>query len=166
MSDFKVISGMIGGQAIDATSTTPNHRLGQCVRAIDMATTDYGVGEFMYLLGVASTVVGSIVNVSEDGFTTTLGVANSVGTIATAMSINVASSYGWYQVSGKAVAKSKASNADNVAQYLTSTAGSCDDAVVAGDRIHGFISGSAVDTPSTGLIEIEMNYSLTDNIAD
>ena len=121
MSDFKVISGMIGGQAIDATSTTANHRLGQCVRAIDMAT---------------------------------------------AMSINVAGSYGWYQISGKAVAKSKAANADNVAQYLTSTAGSCDDAVVAGDRIHGFISGSAVDTPSTGLIEIEMNYALTDNIAD
>ena len=166
MSDFKVISGMIGGQAIDATSTTPNHRLGQVVRAIDMSTGDYGVGEFVYAKGAASTVVGSVVNYLPDGHATALAVANSVGAVALSMSANVASSYGWDQISGLGDAKSLAGNADNAAQYLTATAGSVDDAVVAGDRVHSFMSASAVGTPSAGLVQIELQYPLTNDIAD
>tara|TARA_R110000787_G_scaffold89337_1_gene189204 strand:- start:663 stop:1163 length:501 start_codon:yes stop_codon:yes gene_type:complete len=166
MSDFKITDVVVGSQSIDETSTTQNHPLGTIVRATDTASTAYGAGEFIYLAGVASTVVGSFVTYNEDDHSSTLLVANAVGGVATAMSINVASSYGWYQITGKAVGKVKASFADNAACYGTSTAGSADDAVVAGDRIHRCISASAIDTPSTGLAELEMQRPSVDNIAD
>ena len=166
MSDFKITDTVVGSQAIDETSTTQNHPLGTIVRATDSASTAYGAGEFIYLAGVASTVVGSFVTYNEDSHSSTLLVANAVGGVALAMSINVASSYGWYQISGKAVGKVKASFADNAAVYGTATAGSADDAVVAGDRVHRCISASAIDTPSTGLAELEIQRPSVDNIAD
>ena len=53
---FTVIGGDLVGQRIDAISTTKNHPLGTIVRAVDPT---YGEAEFIYLKGVASTVVGS-----------------------------------------------------------------------------------------------------------
>ena len=147
-------------QAIADTSTTKKHDLGTIVRAVDPT---YGEGEFIYCLGEASTVVGSFVTISEDGFTTALLAANAIGRVGTAMSINVASSYGWYQISGKAVGKALAGYADNALVYATATAGSIDDAVVAGDRVKQCIGASAVDTPSTGLAEFEMDRPFMDD---
>jgi hypothetical protein len=166
MSEFRVTSGEIGVQRIDETSTTQNHPLGKIVCAEDTATTDYGEGEFIYLQGVASTVVGSVVLYSSDDFSTSLATADDEGPIATAMSANVASQYGWYQIKGKGVGKVLASFADNAHCYLTATAGSIDDAVVAGDRIHGMWGASAIDTPSTGLAELDLNYPYVDDVAD
>ena len=154
MSDFKRIGGVIGGQAIDENSATQEHPLGEIITAEDKATTAYGVGEFIYLQGVASTVVGSVVLIAEDDFSTSLASANDIGNIAFAMSACVDDEYGWYQISGKCVAKVLASFADNANVYLTATAGSVDDAIVAGDRVHKCKGASAIDTPSTGLAEI------------
>lgn len=165
MSKFQQL-GMIGGQAIDVNSASQLHQLGLCCKAVDMASTDYGVAEFIYLKGLASTLVGSCVMYSEDDYITKLAVANDAGNLAFAMSICLANEFGWYQIKGKAVGKVKSADADNVAQYLTSTAGSLDDAVVVGDRLHRVISASAVDTPSTGLAELEISYPSSDNIAD
>lgn len=100
---FQVIDGKIGLQAIAATSTTQNHALGLTVQAKDPTL---GVGEFIYLKGVGSTVVGSIVNY-DDNFQTALDTSATAGPsrpLAVAMSANVASQYGWYQISGLAVA--------------------------------------------------------------
>ena len=47
-----------GGQQIATRDTTQNHPLGTIVRGHDPT---YGEGEFIYLQGVASTIVGSIV---------------------------------------------------------------------------------------------------------
>jgi len=165
MSTYQQIS-MIGGQAIDANSTEQSHSLGLCVKAVDVASTDYGVGEFIYAKGLAATVVGSVVRYSEDDYVTKLAVANDAGSIAVAMSACVASEFGWYQIKGKGVALVKTGFADNAACYLTSTAGSVDDAVVAGDRVHRMIGGSAIGTPAAGQAEVEINYPSTDNIAD
>lgn len=93
----------IGLQDIATTSTTQNHALGMVVKAKD-ATLGYG--EFIYLKGVASTVVGSIVNY-DDAFQTALDTSAVGGPsrpLAVAMSANVASQYGWYQIGGLAVA--------------------------------------------------------------
>ncbi len=166
MSDFKSIETRVVPQDIDVNSTTQNNTLGTIIRAVDTASTGYGEGTFIYLQGLASTAVGECVMYSEDGYATKLAVANDAGSIAFAMSACVGSEYGWYQVKGKAVGLSAASNADNAAQYLTATPGTIDDAVVAGDRIHGCISASAVDTPETGQSELEINFPRTDNIAD
>jgi hypothetical protein len=164
MSDFKNIESVVYNQAIDENSTTQNAPLGTRIQAIDKATTDYGIGEFIYLKGVASTVVGSVVLIDQDDFSTSLATANDVGYLAVAMAATVASEYGWYQVKGKAVIKGLASLADNASLYLTSTAGSLDDAVVAGDRVKGYAkTASALDTPSTGLAEADIVNPFVDN---
>lgn len=150
---FQITNPVIGTQPIADTDTVQRHALGTIVNAKDPT---YGAGEFIYLLGAANTVVGSVVVYNPDNFSTTLAVANAVGPIATAMSINVASQYGWYQIQGKGVAKVLALFVDDADCYLTATAGSIDDADVAGDYIRGLKGASAIDTPSTGLAEVEM----------
>jgi hypothetical protein len=101
---YIIAEAIAGTQPIATTSTVKNHPLGKIVRAIDPV---YGEGEFIYLLGVGSTVVGSAVSYNISTYQTALA---PVGTgvpraIAFAMSANVASQYGWYQISGLVVAK-------------------------------------------------------------
>ena len=100
--------GQIGGQAVAETSTTQLHPLGT-IRAGKDPT--YGGGEFIYLLGVGSTVVGSVVTYHPATYQTALcPVGNNLSKpIAIAMSANVAAAYGWYQISGLAVASKSAS---------------------------------------------------------
>lgn len=164
MSDFIPVEARIGVQPIATTSTTQNHPLGTIIKAVDIASTAYGEGEFIYLKGVASTVVGSFVTYNMDDGTTALLAANAIGPVATAMSINdAATSYGWYQIKGKAVGKVAASFADNGLVYATATAGTADDAVVAGDRVKNCLGASAIGTPSTGLAEMEMDHPFMDD---
>jgi hypothetical protein len=154
---FVITNPVLGYPAIDshgAAGYVDTIPLGTIVNAVD---PDYGAGEFIYLKGVANTVVGSVVTYNTDDFTTTLAVANAIGPIACAMAPTVANEYGWYQISGKGVAKVLSGFADNAACYLTSTDGSIDDTLVAGDYITGMRGASAIDTPSTGLAEVEMS---------
>ncbi len=105
MADWTPSGNFVIGQAIDVTSTTKNHELGTIVT---MKNSTLGVGEFIYLKGVGSTVVGSIVNY-DDTWQTALdstAVGGPTRPLAIAMSINVAGpNYGWYQISGMATAK-------------------------------------------------------------
>ena len=96
---YKFAENSLGWQPIATTSTVKNHPIGTIVRAVDPT---YGAGEFIYLLGVASTAVGDAVTYnSTTGQTTRSAVgANKSFPIAFAMSANVASQYGWYQISG------------------------------------------------------------------
>tara|TARA_R100001377_G_scaffold29447_1_gene16015 strand:- start:2211 stop:2714 length:504 start_codon:yes stop_codon:yes gene_type:complete len=163
MSDYHITNPIAGTQNIDDTSTTQNHVLGTIVQAVDVASTAYGAGEFVYLKGLASTVLGSFVTYNADDNSTTLLAANAIGPVAVSMSINVASSFGWYQISGKAVGKALAGYADNGLVFATATAGSIDDAVVAGDRVKLAKGASAVNTPSTGLAEFEIQRPFMDD---
>lgn len=94
---------IIGAQNIADTSTTQNHPVGTIRRAFDPT---YGAGEFIYLKGCANTVVGSVVNYNGLTYLTALGYIgeNKSSPIAIAMSANVASQWGWYQISGYAIA--------------------------------------------------------------
>lgn len=150
----------IGNQQIDVNSTVQNHALGTIVQAYDET---YGAGEFIYLKGLADTAVGSWVTYNADDYSTALLAANAIGPVAVAMSACVASEYGWYQISGKAVGKALASYADNGLVYATATGGSIDDAVVAGDRVKNAKGASAVDTPSTGFAEFEIHRPWMDD---
>ena len=96
------VTNLAGAQPIANTSTEQKHVLGTIVRAWDPT---YGEGEFIYLLGVASTAVGSIVTFDASTYQTVLCAVggNIPRPIAVAMSANVASQYGWYQISGQAV---------------------------------------------------------------
>ncbi len=90
--------------ASDYTDKTP---LGTIVTAVDATL---GSGEFIYLKGIDSTVVGSIVNY-DDAFLTALD-SSAVGgpsrPLAVAMSACVTGEKGWYQISGLAVATKSA----------------------------------------------------------
>lgn len=141
----------IGSQPIADTETSQKHPLGTIVRAVD---PDKGEGEFIYLSGLASTAVGEVVVYNADDWSTKLAVANDKGPVAVAMSANVASQYGWYQISGKASALAATGFADNGDVFLTATPGTIDDADVAGDLVVGAKGASAV---SGGLADLEIH---------
>lgn len=163
MSDYQIVNPIAGMQNIADTSTTQNQVLGTIVQANDIASTAYGAGMFIYLQGVASTVLGSFVTFSQDDNSTALLAANAIGPVAISMSINVANQYGWYQIYGKGVGLALADYADNGLVFATATAGSIDDAVVSGDRVKLAIGASAVGTPSAGLAEFEIQYPFMDD---
>jgi len=157
---YAVQNAIAGTQPIAETSATQRHPLGTRVKATDPT---YGGGEFIYLKGVANTAIGSWVTFNQDDNSTTLLAANAIGPVAVAMSANVASQYGWYQIYGKAIGKALAGYADNGLVYATATAGSVDDAVVAGDRVKLALGASAFDTPSAGFAEFEIQYPFMDD---
>jgi|TARA_R100001086_G_scaffold243094_2_gene171506 hypothetical protein len=163
MSDYQIMNPIAGMQNIADTSTTQNQVLGTIVQANDVSTTAYGAGEFIYLSGVASTVLGSWVTFNQDDNTTVLLAANAIGPVAIAMAINVASQYGWYQIYGKGVGKCLTGYADNGLVFATATAGSIDDAVVSGDRVKLALGASAIGTPSAGLAEFEIQRPFMDD---
>jgi hypothetical protein len=146
----------IGVQPIAETSTTKQHDLGKIVRAKDPT---YGEGEFIYLKGVASTVVGSLVMYDQYLGTTTLNTTTGgIGPVAVAMSANVLANYGWYQVAGSAVVLAPNSMTPGANVYaLAATAASVDDAQVNGEQVLNAVVSVSTGTPSTGLGVIQIN---------
>ena len=144
---------LIGWQPITDTSTTQQHPLGMIVQAYDPT---YGTGEFIYLLGVASTAARDWVTYNADDYSTTRLVANARGPVAIAMSANVASQYGWYQISGKALGKCLTQFADDGRVYITGTAAAVDDASVAGDVVWQ-AKGASTTTVDSGYAEFEIH---------
>lgn len=140
--------GNAGFQPIAVTDTTQNHPLGTIVRAKDPT---YGEGEFIYLQGVASTIVGSVVTYTAT-YQTALcpTTANLPAAVGFAMSANVAGpNYGWYQISGVAIAAktSALALASNVAVGVK-TAGLIS-ATSAGVEIQGAMTVAKATTPKT-----------------
>jgi hypothetical protein len=120
----------------------------------------YGVGEFIYLKGVASTAVGNVVNYDLKGNTTVRGTdaaATTFGPAAIAMSANVASQYGWYQIFGTGVVTAGTVAAGKMCTILA-TAGTVDDTTTAGDYIFGLFTQSADGTPAAGQCVCMINY--------
>jgi hypothetical protein len=85
---------------IDDAAVVP---LGTIVQAFDPT---YGNGEFIYLKGVASTVLGSPVTWDGTSYQTALtaDTANQARPVAFATAAIVADKYGWYQIAGTAIA--------------------------------------------------------------
>lgn len=97
------------GSGSSTNIPTPPYTLGQIVRAFD---STLGEGEFIFLKGVASTGVSSLVTWDPTTYVTTLcaTTANQSRPVAVAMSASIGSGtaiWGWYQIGGSAtVAKS------------------------------------------------------------
>lgn len=145
---------------LTANTSPRNWKHGDIVRADDPV---YGMGEFIYLKGVASTGIGSWVLYNPDDWSTSLLAANDIGSVAVAMSANLANYSGWYQIKGRAIGKVLTGFVDNANVYSTATAGSVDDAVVAGDRVKNAKGASAIGTPSAGLAEFEIDRPFVDD---
>lgn len=159
---FKAIGPWVGSQPLTDTSTTQQHPLGTRVLGLDdnPAASNKGEAAFIYLKGVASTLVGSLVDYDQFLATTALSPATGgVGPVAVSMSANVANQFGWYQVCG--IAAVRAPNAMTVGadvHMLAATPGSVDDAAVAGEQILNAKVSTTTGTPSAGLALIEINY--------
>lgn len=116
-------------------------------------TMDKNGNIYVYMLGVASTIVGSWVTFDET-YTTTLLVTNASGPVAISMGINVASKYGWYQIWGSAEACLAASCADNAPLGFETTSGYAGDGRAAGDMIYGAISREASSSAGVYTVQI------------
>lgn len=157
---YRIIESRVVPQAIAENSTTAQNPLGTRVRAVDPT---YGEGEFIYLRNTGSTGIGTWCTYNADDFSHTTLAANAIGPVAVSMVASGNNQYTWWQISGKAVGLALALFADNADVYATGTAGSVDDAVVAGDRVKNAKGASAVGTPSAGLAEFEIHYPFMDD---
>lgn len=137
----------LGIQPIAQTSTTKNHPLGTIVRAVDGTL---GGGEFIYLQGVASTAIGSMVTYNTTGATTlSPNTANQAQPVAVAMSANVASQYGWYQLEGTAtILKTAVKVSPSVALYQSATTGRVMSTAASGKQLVGAKSVNAATVAS------------------
>lgn len=153
---FTIQENSLIGQPIGDTSASKRHALGTIVRAKDPV---YGAGEFIYLAGVAGTVVGSVVDYDINLGTTAIAPATAgTGPIAVAMSANVANQFGWYQIAGAAAVKAPNAMVPGADVFmLAATPGSVDDAPVAGEQILGAKVSTTTGTPAAGLAIIQIN---------
>lgn len=158
------IHDLAGAQPIADISTTQNHPLGTRVNGTDPT---YGRGEFIYLLGVASTVTGMVVKYNATTYQTALlSVTNGKNKgvpVAVAMSANVASSYGWYQTSGNAVVKkTTVAVTPQVPVFISATDGRLKVLASAGQQILGAQTANLttiVTTTSTVVVTINRPFA-------
>jgi hypothetical protein len=115
---------------------------------------DKSANEYIYLKGVASTVVGSIVTFNAS-HQSALSVTTVRGPVAVAQAAVVANKYGWYQIYGNGQALFNGAAVAGAALYSAST-GKCDDAVVSGDKIDGATVGATVS--GSGLGSVLLSY--------
>jgi hypothetical protein len=141
-----------------AGGRSPGPNLGTVIRAVDPV---YGNGEFIYLLGVASTVVGSVVTYGGGGAAPTWQTALAPSTaglgqpLAVAMSINLATFYGWYQISGMMVMATNGTLAAGPAAIYLAGSGQVTSTQANGKQVLNAINVTATGTPSTGLAVVE-----------
>lgn len=135
-------------QAIDATSTTQNYKLGTRVTAIDPVL---GESEFIYAKGVASTAVDEVIQLNSDGTTVRAAGGTIKGLCGFAQSANVANQYGWYCIKGACLALIAADVTGDVPAYATATAGTVADDIVAGSAIVGTMLMNGTDAAGTAI---------------
>ncbi len=99
---------------------------------------------YIYLSGVASTAVGSVVVFGQGAFTTLLIATGVKGSIAIATAaVTAATSYGWYTYIGQDVGIARSAIASNVPLYAGGVSGSVDDVAIKGDQILGMYARNA-----------------------
>lgn len=162
----------ITDNAIPATietvgSTVVTNRLvplGTIRRAVDPT---YGEGEFIRLVGVASTEVGSVVTYDASTYQTALlTVANGANQgvpLAVAMSACVANQHGWYQISGMAVIKKTAVSVNpGVRVFISATSGRIKVLASAGQQILGAQAANTATVASgTSTVTVVINRPVT-----
>lgn len=137
----------------DVVDTVQRHTLG--TRAWDPNGNEY-----IYMQGVANVIVGTVVTFDEN-FVTAEITANAVGRVAVARAIvDAVTEFGWFQIYGESLVTRADATADNTAAYIDGTAGRIDDAVVAGDQVHGMMIRSI---SAANLCITELNYPYVDD---
>lgn len=158
------VVNLAGAQNIADTSTTQRHPLGQIVRGVDATL---GHGEFIYLLGAANTEVGFLAIYNATTYQTSLvTVSNGKGKgvpVGVAMSANVATQYGWYQISGNAVIKkTTVACLPQVPIFISGTTGRMKTLLSAGQQILGAQTANlATIVSTTSTVTVTINRPFT-----
>ena len=119
---------------------------------------DYAGNSYLYAPGVASLAVGSWVTFGAS-YVPALAVADAQGKVGVSMSANTSTTnWSWYCIDGVVNALCLASfdGTNGLGVFLTSTAGSVDDADVSGDWVIGAIGLTDRDT-TTGMSSFQLN---------
>lgn len=161
---YTVSAPFVGAQPIATTETVQKHPLGTKVEGFDPT---YGWGEFIYLLGVSGTEVGMVVTYNATTYQTALVTVtngkNKGLPVGVAMSANVGSQYGWYQVGGNAVVKkTTVAVTPQVPVYISATSGRLKVLASAGQQILGAQSANlttVVTTTSTVVVTINRPHT-------
>lgn len=143
-----------------ATTGTTNHPMGYVIEANDPTL---GTGQFIYLLGVASNTVGSLVTYNQLTGLTTLSptAGNKAQPVAVSMNANTSTTTGsWYQIGGAAIIKKTAVKISPAVQvYLSATAGRVKAVASAGLQILNCITINAATVASaTSTITCQIQY--------
>jgi hypothetical protein len=158
---YSLTEGRIGWPAITTRTSTAPIPVGSRTKAY---SSDYGEGEFIYLIGVASTTTGDMVTYNTTTYQSALSLTTAAqgAPVAVAMGANLAGSYGWYQVGGNAVIKKTAINfAPGVKVYVGGTAGRIKSTASAGKLVQNAKSAnlaSVASATSTIVVLIERPY--------
>lgn len=159
---YQILGNVVISQPIAETSTTQKEKLGRVVQAVDPT---YGVGEFIYLTGVASTVLGSIVNYDADWVTALHSSAlDKPRPLAVAMSANVADQYGWYQIGGQAVVSKSAALSLAAGDAIGASSGAA--VVVATGSILNGMCVAAIASAATGVTTVRVMVSRPHDTSD
>lgn len=158
---FTPVENRLGLPAVGSSSTTALVAPGTIIRASDPI---YGMGEFIYLLGVAATVLGSVVTYNGNSAGTPTwqtalapATANMAQPLAVAMGANLGGNWGWYQISGNAVVATNGTLAAGPAPVYLSGAGQVSSTAVAGKQMLNAINVTATGTPAAGQAVVEIN---------
>ncbi len=152
------ISGLLPIAVVDSGVTppgsatlipTPPAKLGMILDGTDPT---FGGGEFIFLAGVSGTAVGTVVTYNATTFSTTLASATPGAPVpcAVAMSANAASTtWGWYQISGIAVATKSAVTVVLSGPVGITTAGLVAQSITTVNEIEGAAFAAAATTLAT-----------------
>lgn len=154
----------VRAQAIDDTSDTQQHPYGTIVKA---KHSTFGEGEFVYLKGVASCVVGSVVTfVNSTGLTELIpNTANMSRPVAVAMAATTAALWGWFQIAGSATVKKTAVKVDPAVArqvYISATVGRVMQTSAAGKNILGMrweATTTVTSTTSTAVVTLNRPHA-------
>ncbi len=148
------------GADLYAADSDQEFTLGTIVTAEDTdEDTLLGSADFMYVQADEAIDATEVVYIDQADMNANLAAADDIGPIGVAIADLADTEYGWVQISGKAECKVATGFAADAAVYLTSTAGTVDDAVVSGDLIYGSRSLSDIGTPDTGTAYVGLNRS-------
>jgi|SRR5581483_5160210 len=165
----ETFQGVVDFTNIDASAnrTLP---VGFVCRGIDTASSKTGGGEFIYLPGVASNIVGALVTYNPLGNTTTL-VTNTASLgwpVAVSMTANTATtSYSWYQIAGVATIKKTAIKISPTSKIAVSgTAGRVLGGSTAGKMVLNAISVNAATVASaTSTVQVLIQRPFMEPVA-
>ncbi len=114
--------------------------------------------EYIYLIGVASTIAGSVVTFDGAG-QTALIVADASGPVAVATGAVLAANWGWYCIQGyvlvDVVASSAAASTSSKNPGRETTDGKVGDGRAAGDEINNFFQRVATTGAALALCQID-----------